>query len=409
MRDRVRRSIILVAQLSLGAMLLAQVGGPLQVIQRPEANEPRAAAASPAILANDTLYVSGQGGRNSDGRLPSDAQQEFSQSLDHVRGLLHQAGMDLGNVVSINISVTHPQDVTRINETYWKSIGSSPPARTVLIVGALPDGESVQISCIAVRDTSTRRAIWPAGWPRGPHIDPPAIAAKDVFYLSAQTGADPLTGRLAPDFAGEVKQALDNVATVLKSASMSMANVVFVNPFLTADSPQSVMNTTYATYFEFGNTPARATIGVAGLPSGHIVFSCIAGADLSHRKAIRPKNMQPSPTASPGVLYRDTFYLSAKSGFIPDQGIVTQDVELQLRQTMRNLLDGLQEADMDLSDVVFSTVYLRQIGDADRVHALYATFFPKSLPARSTLQQSFDTTTTTGEQISFIAVKHPRP
>ncbi len=92
----------------------------------------------------------------------------------------------------------------------------------------------------------------------------------------------------------------------------------------------------------------------------HVVFSGIAGKDLSKRRAVKPRNMPPSSTASPGILYGDTLYLSAKSGFIPGQGIVTKDVELQLRQTMRNLLDGLEEADMNFSDVVSAVVYLKE-------------------------------------------------
>jgi 2-iminobutanoate/2-iminopropanoate deaminase len=118
--------------------------------------------------------------------------------------------------------------------------------------------------------------------------------------------------------------------------------------------------------------------------------------------------MPPSPTASPGILYRDTYYMSGKSGFIPDQGIVTQDVELQLRQTMRNLLDDLQEADMNFSDVVQATVYVRDIKDLDKVQKLYGTFFKGAFPARTSLQNSLDQKTATGEQISFIAVRQPR-
>ena len=111
----------------------------------------------------------------------------------------------------------------------------------------------------------------------------------------------------------------------------------------------------------------------------------------------------------PGILYRDTYYMSGKSGFIPDQGIVTQDVELQLRQTMRNLLDDLQEAGMDFPDVVSATVYVRDIKDADKVQALYGTFFKNGVfPARTSLQNSFDKKTATGEQISFIAVRQPK-
>jgi enamine deaminase RidA (YjgF/YER057c/UK114 family) len=114
--------------------------------------------------------------------------------------------------------------------------------------------------------------------------------------------------------------------------------------------------------------------------------------------------MPPSPTASPGVLYGDTLYLSAKDGFIPGQGIVTPDFNLQLRQSMRNLLDGLEEADMDFSDVVFSTVYLRQIQDEDRMNALYGKFFKAKYPAWTVLQQNLETGDEAAEQISFIAV-----
>ncbi len=68
--------------------------------------------------------------------------------------------------------------------------------------------------------------------------------------MSAQGGADPLTGKLAPDFAGEVTQALDNVATIAKTANMSLANVIWVNPYLSStDAPEDVMNKIYAALF----------------------------------------------------------------------------------------------------------------------------------------------------------------
>ena len=78
------------------------------------------------------------------------------------------------------------------------------------------------------------------------------------------------------------------------------------------------MNQRYALRFEFGNTPARATIEVSSLPGGaHIEYTGVAVRDLKQRRAVRPKNMPPSPTASPCVFAGDTLYCSAKSGFIP--------------------------------------------------------------------------------------------
>jgi reactive intermediate/imine deaminase len=387
--------------LALGTNLFAQA--PTVIVP---VSVKAAGAYSPGILANGTLYISGQGGQNSAGSPATDFQEQVGQSLKNVQSVLHEAGMDFGNVVWMTIYLIKARDIDAMNDVYWKSIGPNPPARTVLVVSALPGGESVEINCIAVQNSSQRHAIWPQGWPQGPHIDPPAIQADDVLYMSAQGGADPLTGKASADFSAETRQALDNVAAILKAANMSMTNVVWVNPYMSVDGKYDVMGKVYKTYFEFGNTPGRGTIQVADLPNDHhVVFSCIAGADLSKRKAIRPKNMPPSPTASPGVLYGDTFYLSAKDGFIPDQGIVTPDFELQLRQSMRNLLDGLQEADMTFADVVSSTVYLREIQDSDRMDKLYGKFFKDKFPARTTLQQNADVKAEAAEQISFIAVR----
>lgn len=382
---------------------------------------------STGVLAGDTLYVAGQDGSGSDGTRPVDFQQEMNQSLRNVRSVLQAAGMDFGNVVWMHVYLVSAQDAAKMNETYWNVIGTHAPARTVLVVGGLPNGERIEISCIAVASSVQRKVIHPPGWPKGPHVDPAGIQVGEVLYMSAQDGRDRLTGKIPKDYGAEVTQALDNVGTILKTAGMTMANMVWVNPYMSsteanlgdqntsgpmghngqAQQPQaSVMNKIYASHFEFGNTPGRGTIQVVDLPErAHIVFTCIAGADLSKRRSIQIRNMKLSPTASPGVIYGDTYYMSGKSGFIPDQGIVTQDIGLQLRQTMRNLLDDLQGADMDFPDVVQATIYLREMKYADQVVPLYGTFFNGNFPAQTLLQNSFDMKTLTGEQISFIAVR----
>ena len=367
-------------------------------------------SASSGVLAGKTLYISAQNGLTPDGNVPKDFQQETAQSLQNLRSVLRAAGMDYGNIVWMNVYVTHSADIKRMNEAYWKTIGANPPARTVLSVAALPNGENIQLNGIAVSSSSRRRVIHPQGWPEGPQTDPPGIQADDVLYISGQSGTDPVTGKHSNDFAGEVKQALDNVATVLKAADLSMANVVWVNPYLSSTgTKEGVMNKIYASYFEFGNTPGRGTIEVLDLPNqGHIVFSCIAGANLALRKSVRPKNESPSPTASPGVLYGDTLYLSAKDAYVPALGLFSSDLDVQARLSMRNLLDGLEEADMDFSNVASSTIYMRDMKDAGLEHRIYGSFFKSSFPARTTLQQNLDTKEMSGEQISMIAVKQPR-
>jgi enamine deaminase RidA (YjgF/YER057c/UK114 family) len=195
-----------------------------------------------------------------------------------------------------------------------------------------------------------------------------------------------------------------------------MRHMVFVNPYLTKAIPARTMNQRYATRFEFGNTPARATIEVTSLPGGaQIEYTGVAVVNLSDRHVIRPKNMPPSPTASPCVFAGDTLYCSAKSGFIPgpNQGIFVAEVNQQLRQTMRNLLDNLQEAGLDFNSVVSTEVYLDNLADLPALNQLYATYFRAVPPARTTVQQVSPVSREpnqegqypTLEQISLIAVR----
>jgi enamine deaminase RidA (YjgF/YER057c/UK114 family) len=176
------------------------------------------------------------------------------------------------------------------------------------------------------------------------------------------------------------------------------------------------MDRAYAKYFKFGDTPARATISVAHLPNGaNISLTGVAVMNLASRRSVRPKNMPPSATASPCVFAGDTLYCSAKSAFIPgpNSGIYASSVENQVRQTMRNLLDGLEEAGMDLSHVVATNVYLDDIQEFAKMNRVYATYFKTPFPTRTTVQprpgverkESDAELWPMFEQISLVAVK----
>ena len=215
----------------------------------------------------------------------------------------------------------------------------------------MPTDTPVEINAVAFRDLSRRKPIVPAGYP--PNSPAAAgVMAGDRLYLSGSFGADIGSGSVPADPAAQVQLALDNMKQTLTAAGMDFRHVVFVNPYLT-DKASGQMNAIYAKHFEFGNTPARATIRVASLPGGNTIeFTGVAIADLSKRLAVRPKNMRPSATASPCVFAGDTYYCSAKGPFTPGpdkvQGIYAATVEAQVRQSMRNLLDGLEEAGLTL-------------------------------------------------------------
>ena len=369
---------------------------------------------SPGILTRDFLYVSGQGAKNPQGEIAADRDGQLRQMFENVKTIVEAAGLTMEHVVYTQVYLTNPVDEAPLNRVWKHYFPKSPPARSTIGVARLP-GTPVEMSAVAIRDLARRKPVIPPAYPATSPLSPGVIAG-DRMYLSGFLGRDINTGAIPADPAAQVDLSLDRMLATLRAAGLDFRHLVFMNPYLTAKMPAGVMNRVYAKRFEFGNTPARATIQVDGLPSSaNIEFTGVAVMDLSKRRAVRPKNMEPSPTASPCVFASDTLFCSAKSGFIPgvNGGIYAGTVETQLRQTMRNLLDGLEEAGMNFSNVVASNVYLDNLDEFQQMNGVYAEYFKEAPPARTTVQQlppgkrEADNKGhwPTLEQISIVAVK----
>jgi len=369
---------------------------------------------SPAVDAGDYVYISGQGPRRPDGSLPTTFDAQLRQALDNLKAIVESAGLTKEHVVYIQVYLEDISKYGEMNRAFAEYFAKTPPARAVLGVARLPE-PPIQISAVAVRSLADRRAVYPPNYSPGESASP-GILTHDRLFISSMSGSDPVSGKIPDDPAAQVDLALDRVQAVVKAAGLELGNMVFVNPYLTSDIPTRVMNERYARRFEFGNTPARATIEVSSLPSGaHIEYTGVAVRDLRQRKAVRPRNMPPSPTASPCVFAGDTLYCSAKDGFIPGPhgGIYASTTQHQLRQTMRNLLDNLEEADMNFNQVVATSVYLDDLSDLQAFDDVYAQYFGAVLPARTTIQQISPSKREADkedhfpglEQVSFIAVR----
>jgi len=371
---------------------------------------------SPGVDAGDYLYVSGQGARRADGSLPATFHEQVRQALDNIKAIVEPHGLSMAHVVYVQVYLENMAQYDEMDRAFGEYFGQNLPARAVLGVARVPDSP-IQINAIAVHDLTGLRAIHPSKF-HWHESSAPGVLTHDRLFISSMPGSDPETGKIPDDPAAQVDAALDRMHLVLQAAGLDYANVVFVNPYLTAEVPHRVMNEHYAQRFEFGNTPARATIEVSSLPGGaHIEYTATAVRDLSQRKAIRPKNMPPSPTASPCVFAGETLYCSAKDGFIPGPhgGVYATTTTHQLRQTMRNLLDNLEEADLKFEDVVSTNVYLDNLSDIAAFDEVYGQYFGPSMPARTTVQQIPPTERKADkedhfpglEQVSLIAIRKP--
>ncbi|GGZ18620.1 reactive intermediate/imine deaminase [Echinicola pacifica] len=122
------------------------------IIHSPEAPAP-IGPYSQAVLAGDTLYVSGQIALDADsGELINEnITEETHAVMKNLDAILSAAGLSFANVVKCSIFIKDMNDFGTINEAYGQYFSSAPPARETVEVSRLPKDVSVEISCIAYK------------------------------------------------------------------------------------------------------------------------------------------------------------------------------------------------------------------------------------------------------------------
>jgi 2-iminobutanoate/2-iminopropanoate deaminase len=104
---------------------------------------------SQAVLAGDTLYVSGQIAL--DLAPLGDIRAETQRIMENLGHILAEAGMDYTNVVKSSIFLKNMDDFAVVNEVYGSFYYENPPARETVQVAKLPKDVNVEISVIAVK------------------------------------------------------------------------------------------------------------------------------------------------------------------------------------------------------------------------------------------------------------------
>lgn len=92
---------------------------------------------------------------------------------------------------------------------------------------------------------------------------------------------------------------------------------------------------------------------------------------------------------SQAILKNDTLYVSGQIPVNPESGeLMVQDIETATSQVLNNIGALLAEAQMDFSNVVKCSIFLKDLNDFAAVNAIYASFFKNEPPARETVQVS---------------------
>jgi len=107
---------------------------------------------SNGYVAGNTLYIAGQQGPDSDGKVTGvDISEQTANAIAVVKHVAEEAGFNLSDLVSVTIYLTDLSDVPRINEVYQSLMPDPKPARAAVQVAGLIGGAKIEISAVAVR------------------------------------------------------------------------------------------------------------------------------------------------------------------------------------------------------------------------------------------------------------------
>ena len=79
-------------------------------------------------------------------------------------------------------------------------------------------------------------------------------------------------------------------------------------------------------------------------------------------------------------------FTSGQLGLVPETGAMPEGVEAQAEQSLANLGAILAEAGFEKTDVVKTTVFIKDMNDFAAVNKIYAEFFGSHKPARSCVE-----------------------
>ena len=91
---------------------------------------------------------------------------------------------------------------------------------------------------------------------------------------------------------------------------------------------------------------------------------------------------------SQAVLTGGLLLTSGQLGLDPETGFLPEGVEAQAAQALENIGAILAEAGYERTDVVKTTIFIRNMGDFAAVNRIYAGFFGDHKPARSCVEVS---------------------
>lgn len=89
---------------------------------------------------------------------------------------------------------------------------------------------------------------------------------------------------------------------------------------------------------------------------------------------------------SQGMATEQVLFISGQLPINPETGEMPEDVAAQTKQSLSNLKAILEQDGLTMSDVVKTTIFVKDIEEFAVVNEVYGEFFVEPFPARSTIE-----------------------
>jgi 2-iminobutanoate/2-iminopropanoate deaminase len=214
------------------------------------------------IKSGNTLFLSGLVSRNGkdNSTVKGDITTQTKTVLDNGAAILKEAGMSFADVVSARVFLPDDSTFQAMNTAYRTYFAAMPPARATVKAGLSTADYAVEITMVAVKDTSrtvftTPNADGSPGTPN-PNLSS-AVRVGNRLYLAGILGNTPAN---KGDAKAQTVEALARIGRTLKAAGFEISNVVDGVVYLPDMTKYQDMNAGYREVLS-KDFPARATVG----------------------------------------------------------------------------------------------------------------------------------------------------
>lgn len=237
----------------------------------PEVIPPAMGPYSPAVMAGNMLYVSGQGGRDPlTGETSPEAGAQTDRTLQTIQATIAAEQLGLDSVVSAAYYYPNLDDAAQIEARLAAALpAGSGPAGAAVPVGRLPGDILVEIAVIAAKDRYTVTRLFPPGEEPTAGVSP-AVLAGNTLYVTALAMPEAGAG-LEEQF----QAILTRQKLVLGLAEMDLANVVYADVYLGDVADTEAARALIGEAFG-ANAPAGTIVGMKSLNGAKVMVGLTA-------------------------------------------------------------------------------------------------------------------------------------